>query len=253
MGKASAFALARDGFQVFACGKFEAEVVATNREAADLGLAFSAEVCDAGDVKALNSFIERVAARAGKVNALVFTVGRAFSGNVETLTPESWDECMYVNLKLPFLAAKAAVPVLARSGGGTMVFIATIWAFTTPRDRAAYVAAKTGLTGLVRSLAIDHGRQNIRVNAVAPGYVETPFLLKSIEEVRGVRTVDEVIAEVEAAHPLGHMVTPDDVANTISFLSGPMSSGINGQTVVVDGGATAKFSLADAWSRPDTR
>lgn len=251
MGRAASLALARDGFAVFAGSRGQKDVDALCDEGREAGLRIDGMACDAEDELALDAFIDTAVLRHGGIDALIFAAGRAYSGNALDLSSEDWDSCFRINLRAPFLAAKRALPVMMSGGGGSIVFVSTIWAFTTPRDRLAYLTAKSGLTALVRGLAVDHGGQGIRVNAVAPGYVDTEFLRQSIETVHGSAKTPEVLANVLKAHPMGRMVQPTEVAEAISFLAGERSSGFNGQTLVVDGGATTKFSLADTWCRSE--
>ena len=249
MGRAASLALAQDGFEVFACSRDQKDVDALCEEGRQGDLRIDGAVCDVADEAALNGFIDTAAQSYGRIDALVFAAGRAYPGNALELTSEDWDSCFRLNLRAPFLAAKRALPVMIAGGGGSLVCGSTIWAFTTPCDRLAYLTAKSGLTALVRGLAVDHGGQGIRANAVAPGYVDTEFLRRSIEMVHGSEQMPEVLANVLKAHPMGRMVQPEEVAETISFLASDRSSGFNGQTLIVDGGATTKFSLADAWRR----
>jgi NAD(P)-dependent dehydrogenase (short-subunit alcohol dehydrogenase family) len=249
MGHATTIALARDGFRVVACSRSQGDVDALLAEAGAMGLPIVGSVCDAACEEDLDAFIDGAAERFGRIDALVFAAGKAFAGNALTLTAGQWDECFRINLRAPFLAARRVIPIMAAQGGGSLVFISTIWAFTTPRDRVAYLTAKSGLPALVRGLAIDHGENGIRCNAVAPGYVDTGFLKESIAAVHGWQHVDDAIEDVLKAHPLGRMVKPEEVAEAICFLAGDRSSGFTGQTLTIDGGAATRFSLADAWRR----
>jgi len=203
--------------------------------------------CDAEDECALNRFIDEAGKRAGRVDALVFAAGKAYRGSVLDLDANDWDACLRINLRAPFLAAKRVLPIMIAQGRGTLVFVSSIWAVSTPRSRAAYVVAKAGLPALARALAIDHADQGIRVNVVAPGYVDNEFLRTSIAAVHGAAKVQEVLTNVLAAHPSGQLVTPEQVAQTISFLAGTRASGVNGQTLIVDGASTVRFALADMW------
>jgi len=249
MGRAASIALACDGFRVSACSRSQGDIDDLRETMQAMGLEVDGSVCDAANEEELNAFIDSAAGKFGRIDALVFAAGKAFPGNALTLSSAQWDECFRINLRAPFLAAKRVIPVMAAKGGGSLVFISTIWALTTPRDRVAYLTAKSGLPALVRGLAIDHGESGIRCNAVAPGYMDTEFLRQSVADIHGAERVDAVIEDALAAHPLGRMIKPEEVAEAICFLASERSSGFTGQTLTIDGGAATRFSLADAWRR----
>jgi NAD(P)-dependent dehydrogenase (short-subunit alcohol dehydrogenase family) len=248
MGRSASLVLARDGFEVFASSRQQRDVDALREEGTAANLPIEGMVCDAEDDASLNRCIDAAAERYARIDALVFAAGRAYPGNALDVSSEDWDACFRINLRAPFLAAKRALPIMISNGGGSLVFVSTIWAFTTPRDRLAYLTAKSGLTALVRGLAIDHGGDGIRANAVAPGYVDTEYLRRSIAMIHGSENISDLLETVLKAHPMRRMVQPEEVAQVVCFLASERASSVNGQTLIVDGGATAKFALADLWS-----
>jgi NAD(P)-dependent dehydrogenase (short-subunit alcohol dehydrogenase family) len=127
--------------------------------------------------------------------------------------------------------------------GGAIVFISSIWALTTGPERAAYVTAKTALTGLARSIAVDHAGQGVRANCVAPGYVDTDLLRQSL--ARQYDDVEKGLESIRRAHPLGRLVAPEDIAGAVAFLIGHDARSITGQTLVVDGGVSTRFALPE--------
>ena len=142
----------------------------------------------------------------------------------------AWDEIFDRNLRYVFLAVRAVVPYFTRSGrGGAIVNITSISGETSAPNHAAYGAAKAGLANLTRTLAVEYGPDQIRVNAVAPGSVATPA------------TSDRT--GTLGAAPLAGRATPEDIANAVVFLASPLARFVTGQTLLVDGGATAKFPL----------
>lgn len=247
IGRATALALARDGYRVVVCSRGQPDVDALIGEGRDAGRQVDGRVCDVGDEAALDAFIDWAGERFGRIDALVFAAGKAFSGSALSLSLEEWDACFRINLRAPFVAVKRALPRMIASGGGSIVFVSSIWALTTPRDRLAYLTVKSGLPALARGLAVDHGDDGIRANVVAPGYVETAFLHQSLAALHGEQELPRLLDEILRAHPLGRMVTPAEVADVIGFLASDRASGMSGQTLVVDGASTTRFSLADMW------
>lgn len=251
IGKETSLALARDGFFVYACGRNKEDITALEKNAKDCKLNIQGSVCDVENDEEIKSFCERAVTQFGRIDATVFSVGKIYSGNILSTTLSDWDDCFKVNLRAPFIATKNVLPEMIKQGGGSIVFVSTIWALTTPRERAAYLTAKTALTALARSIAIDHGEQGIRANAVAPGYVDTEYLKSSISAVHGLENVEHIMKTIVNAHPPKRIVRPEEVAEAILFLASDRSSAFNGQTLTVDGGASTKFSLADIWKSPD--
>ena len=143
---------------------------------------------------------------------------------------DTWDEIVDRNLKYVFLTTRAMIRRLLAAGtSGSVVNIASISGETSAPNHTAYGAAKAGLANLTRTLAVEYGPDQIRFNAVAPGSVATPAV------------ADRVRAN--SAAPLRRWATPDDIANAVVFLASPLASYITGQTLLVDGGATANFPL----------
>jgi NAD(P)-dependent dehydrogenase (short-subunit alcohol dehydrogenase family) len=176
----------------------------------------------------------------GGLDILVCCAGRAFRGSTLTTSGSDWDACLGLNLRGPFLAARSALPFLAAQGDGAIVLTSSIWSVTATPGRTAYIVAKSALTALARSLAVDHAPTGVRVNAVAPGYIDTDLLRRSLCEANPGRDVSELLAEAAAQHPLRRIGRPSDVAEAVLFLAGPRSAFITGQTLIVDGGLTSE-------------
>lgn len=247
IGRAISFALAASGFHVAACGRNGMDVERLAKDASQESRSIEAVTCDASKDDELARLIDKTAAKLGRIDAMVFTAGKAFCGSLLELSAADWDACLGINLRAPFLAAKHVIPHMVRQEGGSIVLMSSIWAVTTPRKRAGYVVAKSGLPALARAIAIDHGEHGIRANCVAPGYVDNAFLRQSLADIHGQDRVDMLLDDVLDAHPSRRLVTPEDVAATVAFLAGARSAGTNGQTLIVDGGSTVRFSLAGMW------
>jgi NAD(P)-dependent dehydrogenase (short-subunit alcohol dehydrogenase family) len=170
----------------------------------------------------------------GRLDALVNNAGIEIGGRVDELSPEQWDRQLGVNLRGAFLMSKYAIPHL-RGRGGSIVNISSVHAFYSYAACPAYDASKAGLIGLTRTMAIDHGRDGIRVNAICPGYIDTPLLRSWLDHVPD---ATGAMAEVLKAHPLGRIGTPRDIAEACYFLASDAAAFISGTYLIVDGAMT---------------
>lgn len=241
IGWAVVQALAKAGYDVTASSRSARSVSECRDRIASSGIGACAEVADVGDEGAISASIARTGGGKGP-DVLVCCAGGAVLGNAETLSMAEWDRCMDLNLRSAFFCAKTAMTLMRESGrGGSVVFISSIWAQVTPRDRVGYATAKAALTTLARTLAIDHAKHGIRVNCVAPGFVETDLLRRSLAEAAERSEGSETIETLRARHPLGRLVTAEDVAKAVVFLAGPDAMNITAQTLFVDGGLATQF------------
>jgi NAD(P)-dependent dehydrogenase (short-subunit alcohol dehydrogenase family) len=141
-----------------------------------------------------------------------------------------------VTLKSVYLLSREVIPQMIRQGGGTIINTGSGWSLKAGPNAAAYCAAKAGVLNLTRAMAIDYGRDNIRVNCVCPGDVDTPMLAT---ECRQIGAVPGQFRKEAANRPLPRIGTPDDVAKAVLFLASDMSQWITGAALVVDGGGLA--------------
>ncbi len=172
----------------------------------------------------------------GGLHILVNNAGIIRRASVVDTTEEEWDRVMAVNVKSVFLLSKAAIPVMARGGGGVIVNTASGWGLDGGKDAASYCASKAAVVNLTRAMAIDHAGQNIRVNAVCPGDTDTPMLR---EEARQLRQDERSFLLRSAQRPLGRMGRPEEIAQAMLFLASDASSYVTGTALVVDGGGHA--------------
>lgn len=171
----------------------------------------------------------------GQLDILVNNAGVEIAGAIPDYSEEQWDRQVGVNLKGAFFCAKHAIQRM-RGRGGVIVNISSVHAFVSYPGNAAYDASKAGLNALTRSLALEHGKDGIRVNAVCPGYVDTPMMDEWLAKVPD---PDETMRAVLAVHPLGRIGTPRDIADAALFLASDAASFITGVSLVVDGAMTA--------------
>ena len=174
------------------------------------------------------------------VNNAAFQVTKPL---VET-TVEEWDMVMASNLRSVFLGAKLAYPLLKAEGGGAIVNVSSVHAVATSANIAAYAASKGGLLALTRAMAIEFAKDNIRVNAVLPGAVDTPMLRAGFHRGRNNEASEEIqLAALAAKTVNGRVALPEEIASVIYFLADPaQSSFITGQGLLADGGATCRLS-----------
>jgi len=187
--------------------------------------------CDVSDPEQVNSSIDRIATHFGRIDALVNNAGVAVFKPLLETTFEEWQRVLAVNLNGPFLCTQACAPVMLKNGGGAVVNISSISGLRASALRVAYGTSKAALDHLTRQQAAELGNMGIRVNAVAPGPVDTAM-------ARQVHTPD-IRADYHDAIPLNRYGTEDEIAAAVLFLCSDAASYINGQTLAVDGGFDA--------------
>lgn len=208
--------------------------VTLTQTAAELALPATDIITVTSDVS-LQADVERMISAAaqhfGRIDILINNAGMGSFGHVDQVAPEAWRQVMAVNLDAVYFGVRAALPYL-RASRGCIVNTASISGVRGDYGFAAYNAAKAGVINLTRTLALDHGVDGIRVNAVCPGLVATPISATLLAQP----AVMEVYGEVT---PLGRPARPDEIADAIMFLASGMASYITGESLVVDGGLTA--------------
>lgn len=193
------------------------------------------DVARRADVERL---VQTVVARHGKLNALHNNAGVEGNGSVELCDEEQWDRVMGINLKGVFLCSKYAVPEIRKQGGGAILNTASVSAFWGEPGTVSYNASKGGILALTRAMAMDHGRDNIRVNCLCPGYTNTGMVERYFRDQPNGMAMMPMISKLEA---LGRIGKPEEIGRCAAFLLSDECEYITGAAIVADGGMTAGY------------
>jgi NAD(P)-dependent dehydrogenase (short-subunit alcohol dehydrogenase family) len=234
IGRAAVHLFAQAGSRVVAVD-IDAEGLRTLAD--ELGervMAYPADVVQMDQVEAM---VDKALERFGRIDILFNNAGIEETDSITRTTEAMWDRQMEVNVKSVFLVSKAVLPVMQRQGGGSIVNTGSIEGVVAERDGAAYVASKGAVVMLTREMALSYADDNIRVNCVCPGWIDTPMARRSIDRHGG---LDAMMPEIRRLTPLGRLGTPEEVARAVLFLASPDASYITGAILMVDGGYTAQ-------------
>ncbi len=197
--------------------------------------------CDVTDRAQINRAFDEARAANGPIELLVVNAGIAESAPFHKMTRDSWDRIIATNLTAAFDCAQAALPDLLASENGRLVFVASVASLRGVPYAAHYAASKHGLLGLARSLAAEYAKTNLTVNAVCPGYVDTPMTDQSIARVSEItgRSEEQSRSAITNMNASGRLVDPDGIGTIILTLCLPQSRDVTGAAITIDGGTSA--------------
>jgi len=195
---------------------------------------------DLSNSRDIATAVATVVERFGGLDILVNNAGIMFEKTVDEMTEADWDQMMDINLKAPFLLTKAALPHLRKRRAASIVNIGSIEGLASNPGHPAYSASKAGIHGFTAAVAVDHGHEGIRCNAIAPGWINSDLSEAYIDSMAD---SDRVRRELLVMHPVGRLGEPADVGNLAVWLASDESVFVTGQVYVIDGGRTKKLPL----------
>jgi len=233
IGAATARRFAAEGARVVVLGP---EQEPLEQVAAEIGAA-----AVVGDAASAADVGRALSAAGGRLDVLVTCAGGEGWGSLSDVDEETWERHIRINLTTAVVAVRESLPLLASSGRGSIVVIASVAGLTAANNLVTYTTAKTALLGFVRSLAVDYGPRGVRANAICPGWTHTRMarpIIESFAERLGL-SLDETLERVNALVPLRRWAEPDEIAAACLFLASDESSFVTGTALVADGGQSA--------------
>ena len=206
IGRACALALAREDAKVALVGRRKTLLEEVAREIGDFALVLAADISRKDEI---DRIIEDTVARFGGLNVLLNNAGVLHIGTAEQITEEQWDETFNINVRAVWLLARAVLPQMRRAGGGSIINMASVLGINGARNRASYAPSKGAVVLLTKCMAVDHGHEHIRVNAICPSFVETDLTAAVISKAPDPTAVR---SERITVHPIGRLGQPEDVA-----------------------------------------
>lgn len=244
IGLASAIRLASAGAKVLACGNDAAANAAFDRIAGERGLAMASRLTDVSVEAEVVAAVADVVSRHGGLDIVVNAAAVHPFGTVLDTSFETWNRCLSVNVGSIYLTGRFAIPEMDKRGGGAIVNISSVQGHNCQQNVAAYVATKGAIHALTRAMALDHADIRVRVNSVSPGSVRTPLLSLAARTYGGEGVSEEdAFARFGAAHPVGRIGEPEEVAELVAYLASDRAGFITGSDFRIDGGLTAGIGV----------
>jgi NAD(P)-dependent dehydrogenase (short-subunit alcohol dehydrogenase family) len=236
IGEACARLFAQEEASVVVMGRRMAPVQQVAKQIGGLAVAG-----DASKQQDCEKAVQAVTRAFGGLDILVCSAGIMCEGGVAAMALEEWNRTMDANLNAVMQICRHCIPEMIKRAGGSIVNVASLGALVAPGRMAAYIASKTAVIGLTRSMAVDYGPLGIRVNTLCPGWVLTPMSQEEMAhyaEAKGI-SIDEAIAHATRYLPLKRMAQPEEIARCVQFLASDDASFVTGATLVADGGSSA--------------
>jgi len=238
IGAATARTLANAGARVVVSARSVEQIEAVKSELRQAGHEVWALACDVTDAEQVEALARQSRELVGPVQILVNNAGIVSSAPLKHLTLEEWNRLMAVNATGPFLCTQAFMPGMLETGWGRVINVASIAGKIGAPYISAYCASKHAVVGFTRAVAAEVAAQGVTVNAVCPGYVDTPMTEQSVANISAKTglSVSEARQHLDSASPQNRLMEPEEVAFLIASLCEPAAKGINGQAIVLDGG-----------------
>ena len=230
IGRGIAVAFALEGARIVIAGRTRDKL---DRVAQEIGANCMVARADTGNSRDIETLVEATANQFGKIHVLVNNAAVLLPGTAESHTAQEWEQSFNINVRGVWQLSRAVLPHLRAAGGGSIINIASILSLVAARNRVAYTATKGAVLAMTRAMALDHASENIRVNCICPGIVDTEMVARfSLDENARRQRI--------AMHPLGRFGQPEDIAQAAVFLASDESSWITGAAFPVDGGYSAQ-------------
>jgi NAD(P)-dependent dehydrogenase (short-subunit alcohol dehydrogenase family) len=234
IGKAIAKRFAQEGAKVLVLDVNPDAAAQTAGELGNNAIAMPVDVTNAAQVEAA---IKNVSAQWGGIDVMVNNAGVGVAAKTAETSEDDWQRVIDVCMKGTFLGMKYVIPIMLKQKSGSIINMSSVAALVGVGDRAAYCAAKGGVMALTRAAAVDHAGEGIRVNCIAPGTVDTPWVRRITQ---GYDDPEAARAAMKARQPHGRLVAPEEVAAMAVYLASDEAGSTNGAVMVVDGGWTAR-------------
>lgn len=233
IGRAGATIIAREGAYVVITDRNLTSAEQTADMIRSTGGKCEAVALDVTDDKAIQALVEDVVTRHGKIDILHNHAGIQVAGSIEDVSAEDFDKSWAVNVHAQYVGCKAAIPFMKKQGGGVILNTSSNSGMFLDREMVAYITSKSAVITMTKQIALDVARYGIRVNALCPGWVDTPFNGPYTEQLGGREALEFAISNIV---PIGRFATTDEIAETILFLVSDRSSYVTGHALIADGG-----------------
>lgn len=233
IGRACALALAQEDARMVLVGRRKNLLQQTAAQMPDSPLVIAADITRQSEI---DRILSETVAHFGRIDVLVNNAGVLHIGTAEQITEQQWDETFDVNVKALWLLSRSVLPHMRKAGGGSIINIGSVLSINGARNRASYAPSKGAVLLLTKCMALDHGHENIRVNAICPSFIETDLTAAVISKAPDPEAVRR---ERTAAHPIGRLGQPEDVAGLTVYLASDESAWVTGAAFPVDGGYLA--------------
>ncbi len=233
IGRAGAEIMAREGARLVIADRDAAAGEATVRRIAEKGGTAIAVAADVGDTQALERLVERTIAEFGRIDILHSHAGIQVEGSLEDVDPPGMDQSWTINVRAHFTLARLVMPHMREAGGGSIIVTSSNSGVLYDPGMIAYATSKHAAVAMVKQIAIDYGKYNVRVNALCPGWVDTPFNDPFTKQMGGRQALLDYVAK---KIPLGRFASVEEIAESILYLASDRSAFMTGHALVIDGG-----------------